>query len=323
MIKNVCLVDTPYALSIYLLKMSMDEIQHTLFFVGDSVNKKITEALPHYVLIRNQSARDDWKYMSRMRWFKYLKCFTYPFAKLYVQDHLYVASQFIGPYHYINLPDGPDYYTSWEGSPFQPYKYHPTTVKRWIKHILSHGPMYDLKCGMNEQCISRWITTESEKNTIYLKGKEYEYIDAARLWENANSEKRDFVMQVFGVSYDFINNSSTLDTLILSQPLREDCSLTDDEMVAVYKPVVDKYPNIAVKTHPRDKFDWKKFFPNVMVIDTYAPMQLLNYMGFNPKKAITVCSSSLSAMPDTTEKIFLGTKVNEKIFTIYGDLYNK
>lgn len=320
--KNICLVDTPYALSIYLLKMSMEDIHRTMFFVGDSVNVKIARELPHYALLRNQTAKNDWKYMSWLRFYKYIKCLSFPFAKLYVQDHLYIASQIIGPFKYVNLPDGPDYYVAWEGSAYPPYKYRPTTIKQKIKHILSHGPMYDLKCGMNEQCTNRWITTREEEKSSYLKGRNYEYVDAAKLWESADNEKRAYIMKVFGISDEFINQGMNAEALILSQPLREDCLLTDEEMAEIYAPYVKKYPNIAVKTHPRDKFDWKQHFPSVHVIETYAPMQLLSYMGFNPSIAITVCSTAISAMPETTKKILIGTNIHDKILHTYGDLCN-
>ena len=69
MIRNVCLVDTPYALSIYLIRMSMEDIRNTLFFIGDSVNVDIAKRLPHYVFVKNQTAKDDWKYMSWLRLF--------------------------------------------------------------------------------------------------------------------------------------------------------------------------------------------------------------------------------------------------------------
>jgi hypothetical protein len=74
MICNVCLVDTPYALSIYLLKMSLKDISRTMFFIGDSINTSVANKLPHYVMVRNQSARSDWKYMSWLRFYKYIKC---------------------------------------------------------------------------------------------------------------------------------------------------------------------------------------------------------------------------------------------------------
>ena len=320
MICNVCLVDTPYALSIYLLKMSLKDISRTMFFIGDSINTSVANKLPHYVMVRNQSARSDWKYMSWLRFYKYIKCWSIPFANLYVQDHLYIASQIIGPYHYINLPDGPDCYSFWEKCPYQPQKNRPTKIKQMIKHFFSRGKMYDLKYGTNSQCLVRWVTTINDTRSIYLCDRTYEYIDAKQLWINASREKKEFIMHVFGVSNELLELN--YDVVILTQPFREDCHLTDEEVYNIFAPYILGRNNVAIKTHPRDKFDWKKYFPTAYVIDTYAPMQILNYIGFSTKEAITVCSSSISAMPDEVNKIVLGTKVNQKIFNIYGDRFN-
>lgn len=326
MIKNVCVIDTPYALSIYLLKMPIDEIKSTKFFVGDSVNTNIIYRLPHWVLIRNQSAKADWIYMSWLRIYKYLKCWSYPFAKLYAQDHLYIASQMIGPYNYTNIPDGPSCYTIWERCPFQPIKHTLPSIfqiKKWLKYILSRGKMYDLKYGINEQCINRWITTRDDEKSVFIKGKTYEYLDSTKLWENSTNEKRDLIKTVFGISDNLINNTNKIETLILTQPFQEDCGLTDDEMYDIYVPYILNRKFVAIKPHPRDHYNWKEKFPSAYVIETYAPMQLLNYIGIVPKEAITVSSSSISDMPETVRRIVLGTNVNQKIFNTYGDLFNK
>jgi len=300
----------------------MEDIRNTLFFIGDSVNVDIAKRLPHYVFVKNQTAKDDWKYMSWLRLYKYFRCWSYAFADLYIQDHLYIASQFIGPFKYTNLPDGPDCYTIWEKSPYQPQKYSPENMKQRIKHVLSHGCMYDLKYGCNEQCVNRWVMTMVDLNTSFIKEKKYDYIDAVELWKNASSEKKEFIKRVFGLSDEFVKNNENVETVILTQPFMEDCHLTEDEMYTIYSPYIVDQRNVAIKPHPRDKFDWLKYFPSASIIDTVAPMQLLNYIGLNPKMAVTVSSSSMSAMPESTKKIYLGTKVNNKIFQTYGDLFN-
>ncbi len=318
-LRNICLVDTPYALSIYLLKMPMEDIEKTLFFVGDSIDSRIAEKLPHYVSIRNQSAKNDWKYMSWLRVYKYLKCLLYPFAKLYIQDHLYIASQFIGRYKYTNIPDGPDCYSTWEKSPYQPWVPSPKSLKQIIKNFLSHGAMYDLKYGMNNQCINRWVMNQREQYTIYIKGRKSEVVDAADLWCNADMDKQVLLKTIFYISEEDMARMQDAETMILTQPLREDCKLTDKEMYDIYAPYINGASKVLIKPHPRDKFEWIKYFSNAYVIESRAPMQLLNYMGFAPKRAMTVSSSSISAMPESTEKIYLGTKINDKIFQTYGD----
>lgn len=318
-LRNICLVDTPYALSIYLLKMPMEEIHSTMFFVGEAVNINIATKLPHYVLVKNQSVKDDWKYMSWLRIYKYLKCWSYSFARIYIQDHLYISSQFIGPYKYINLPDGPQCYGIWEKGPYKPQKpiYGIMSMKSKIKMFLSRGNTFGLMYGSNDQCVCRWVTSLHDIESIYIKGKNYEYIDAAKEWRNATQEKQEFMKKVFNISEELMRKKQEIDTLILTQPLREDCGLTDEEMYNVYAPYILDRKNVVIKTHPRDKFDWIKYFPYVHILDTYAPMQLLNYIGMCPKEAVTVCSTSISDMPENVKKTILGTNVHPKIYKTF------
>ena len=77
-----------------------------------------------------------------------------------------------------------------------------------------------------------------------------------------------------------------------------------------------------IKPHPRDKFDFDKYFPTIPVLRTYIPMQLLNFMGVMPHIAVTVNSTAISSLPNNVEKIMIGTKVNKKIFDRYGDMFN-
>ena len=119
-----------------------------------------------------------------------------------------------------------------------------------------------------------------------------------------------------------MQRAKDVDLLILSQPFVEDCGLSFEEMIELYKPYVEKYKHVVIKVHPRDKFDYESYFPNVEIMTNQAPMQLLNAMGVVYPNALTVCSTALSAMPSETNRIYLGTKVNAKIYKIYGDLCN-
>lgn len=324
-ITNICLVDTPYALSIYLLKMSMDDIRQTKFFTSGSVNFRVLDKLPNgCISYWNYEPIASWKQMVKVR---IDRLFKYPYifwAKLYAQDHLAMSAQLIGRKNYTLVPDSPTCFETWEGSPLQPHCYPISDnwtrrIKNWLsyKHTMYHQ-MY----GTNEQCINRWIVNESEAETTYVKNKRYELIDPYQLWQNADDEKREFILRVYEIDTILLSELQEADTLILTQPLREDCKLSDDEYRQIYEPYIRKYPNTIIKPHPRDKFDFEKYFPNTLVLKSYAPMQLLNYMGIVPRRAITVCSSAISAMPDSVEKISIGTKVNKKVFAKYGDLCN-
>jgi len=58
-----------------------------------------------------------------------------------------------------------------------------------------------------------------------------------------------------------------------------DCGFSETEEKELYESIIRKYSNfedVVIKLHPRDLLDYKKYFPNVSVFDSKAPMQLVN-----------------------------------------------
>ena len=328
MIKNICLVDTTYALSLYLLKMTLCEIRDTLFFVGNAIPKEISSHLPHVIHIdmKDEDWTKSWKakmiYRIKIMW--KLSFIYFPWIKCYAQDHLSFSDIVIWNKKYTLIEDAPHAYKCVDSvvylTPFEPYR--GSTLKWRLKYHLVHGPIYGRKFGTNGQCINRWVTTIEDLESNYIYNKPHEYIDYIKLWTDANEEKKIYIKEVFNVSKELIDFGQGADLLICSQPLVEDCNLSEEEVVIIYGPHICKSGNVVIKPHPRDNFDYKKHFSQVYVMDTKAPMQLLNAMGMTFKKALTISSTALSALPSNTEKIYLGTKVNKKIFDVYGDLCN-
>lgn len=325
MIHNICIIDTPFSLALYLLKMPMKDILQTKFINVGSVDKRITNRLPNNcVYYDGANIINDWKklfFLRIGRWFK-LPCLLW--ANIYAQDHIYVAPQLIGKRKYTLITDAPDFF--YKGmllgtQPFTPPQ--GKGIKEKIKYFLTiwhtiYGQMY----GTNKQCIDRWVIGENEQESIFLRGRAYQMVDGYTLWNDSSTEKKQFIASLFSLTEDILETSKKAEVFVLTQPFREDCNLTDEEYMSIYGSIVTKYSNILVKPHPRDKFDWEKYYPETSVLRTLAPMQLLNYMGVCPKKAITVFSTAISTMPKECEKIYLGSKVNEKIFARFGDFAN-
>ena len=108
--------------------------------------------------------------------------------------------------------------------------------------------------------------------------------------------------------------------ILLSQPMMEDCGLSEREMADVYADSIAEYEHdgIVVKPHPRDGFPFEKYFPNVKVVKTSVPMQLLCEIGAAFQTAITICSSSISSFPMATEIVWIGAAKNKKMLRLYG-----
>ena len=321
-IKHICIADTTYTLSLYLLYMSMEEISKTLFILGDTINSEIKSKLPNMVSIPTK--KNNWKTALKYKLTKYLRWPEFLWSDLYAQDHIPYSDVLIGQNKYIFVEDSPGTFSQLDGvsflKPFTPEK--GDTIKRRIKYYLHHSSLYGKTFGTNSQCIKRIITNKADVQTHYVQGKEYELISLMDLWKDSSNEKKEYILDVFSVTKEALQATEQADLLILSQPFVEDCGLSVQEMVDIYKPYMEKYKYVIIKIHPRDHFDYKKYFPSVEILKNNAPMQLFNATGVVCPAALTVCSTALSAMPNETERIYLGTKVNEKIFNVYGDLCN-
>ena len=304
-ITNTCIVDTYYALALYLLYAGKDDIARTHFFVGNTIDDGTAQKLPHCTKIKRVKSMLLFRIKAAVKW---------PFirhTKIYAQDHILIASGLIGRNKYTLIEDAPGVFAIYDKIAFlRIYE-----VSRWRR--FKYGPVYQRHMGMNRQCVNRLITEYCDCDA--LRGKRYELLDLRSLWQQADAAKQDFIRSVFGIGQP----SGDCDTIVFSQPLTVDCGLSDKEMADVYRPYIDKYAGrVVVKPHPRDTFDWQAHFPGVTMLKTKAPMQLLCAMGYNFKTVITVFSTAISAMPADTEIIWIGTAVNDKIRRIYGDIKN-
>lgn len=98
--------------------------------------------------------------------------------------------------------------------------------------------------------------------------------------------------------------------LVLTEPL---CELPVREQL--FKDVLEEYCNGAVaiiKPHPRDELNYKKVFPNHIVIEGKFPMEVLNYIpGVTFDKVISVCTVP-GSIRFTGEVVFLGEDFLDK-----------
>lgn len=320
-IKYSCVVDTTYSLALYLLMQSEEAIRQTAFFIGNAIPQNAVSLLPNVIKIDNRKENYlKWKKLKHrinalIRWRFRNKTI------MYAQDHLRYSAHIIGRNKYILLEDAPNIYLMYETIRFmKPIA--PTSFFSKTKDYLLFGPIGRKRLGTNKQCIDRLVTSTSNIESELLKNGKYTLVSLNDLWENSTDTKKKYIMDMFEISSDMFEIVKKSDVVIFTQPLMSDCNLTEQEMADIYKPYIEKFCNdgIVIKPHPRDNFNYHKWFPETYIMKCKAPMQLLSAIGMNFKVAITVCSSAVSSMPQETKIIWIGTSVNEKIHQVYGNL---
>ena len=315
--KYSCIVDTSYALFLYLLMCDDGDWNRTFYFVGDGIDDSLRQKLSKVVYFpsnkHNMYATFYLRLLIKIRalfWrFRYVG-----FSKIYAQDHLYYSSQLIGKQKYVLIEDAPGSYSMCETSIHKNIIPLPRGKRSRIRRLIEWGPIYGLYFGRNAQCINRWVTSPDDLNTPILNGTSTTLFSIKEKWKEASELKREYILKVFSISEEEIQWYRQCKTIIFTEPF-EEFGLTYAEAAEVFRPYILQYKNdgLVIKPHPRDHMDWQSFFPDVRVLDAQIPMQIIGCMGINIDRAITVFSTAISGLKYETEIVWLGISAHPKL----------
>ena len=325
-IENVCIAFSPYALLQYLLLTDMvTATERTFYFLNESFDARLRQKLHCAYCPTGKNPTTKEKIARRLRKLKmrFLKYKTYPFlrtANLYVQDHQY-PQILIGKRSYSLLSDGPNTLTinmQTNSAFFKLQQKRISSFKGKIESLV-YGPISVRNWGNNRQCIKFYLTEAN--NSPVLDGKQTEICSFSEMWQQASKEKREWILSLFDITPDDIKLINSHPVVFLSQPLVNDCGLTEEEYVGLLQRIFANYKesDILIKTHPRDHFNYKKHFPKIEVFSKTVITQLLVLVGANVERVVTICSSSIEAFPETTQADFYTAACHPKLYAFYGD----
>lgn len=323
-VTNVCLTPSSYALLQYLLLFDNTMVaERTCYFLGYGVPRSISGHLPAVHISTLLSA----KRWSPRRWIDKLQLrFVYPrrypflrTAKLYAFDQGFVGP-LIGRHEYSLLSDAPLCMTQnmqLESAEYQRQKRKHTSFSGRLEQLL-FGQVATHTMGNNPQCIQFFMT---EPNESPVFGSRPVHVQSLKsLWEQSSEEKRSLVRRVFDVSDEDLALVSSRRVMFLTQPLIQDCGLTEEEYLEILHRVFSHYDHsqLLLKLHPRDCFDYCRHFPQVAVFDKSVNMQLLVLLGTSVERAVTVCSSSVGSFPESVPVDWFGPEIHPKLRAFFG-----
>ncbi len=180
---------------------------------------------------------------------------------------------------------------------------------------------------------STYIPFGKSKNIekIYLTGiaeipksieEKVEIIDLQKLWDSKREDEKLEILEIFGFEKDILNQIKGRDEILLTQPLSEDEIMSEDEKLEIYKEIMKNYnsENMIIKTHPREKTDYRKHFPKALILDNVFPFEILLLMGIEFKRAVTIFSTAALGIGKDCKVDFYGTKINRKLLDKFGDI---
>lgn len=319
MYKNTCIVQSPYNLFLYLLANSLEDIKNTQYFFSYTIPPSVASKLSWARILSKEDCLGDVvkfraKSLLKYRW-------RIAGTNVFAQDHMGYTQCLIGSSKYTLLEDGPNIFSWFDATDTYPGIISQKRIgHRRLLNIIKYGSVYGRDWGRNLQCINRIITHPDDAKTKWLVDKKYTLCDIQTCWDNSSEEKKEYILNVFGLTKELVEKYRNIDTILVGDGVVEQCDVTEQELIDVYTPIVQKYATngLLIKPHPYTVVNYKKHFPSAEIIPADIPMQILVLLGMKCKYAITIMSSAVSVLPKETKIVWLGTECLPRLYKQMG-----
>ena len=323
--KRVYIGYTVYSLYLYLLYSTEEEINHTFFFFGEGIDKRIRDKFDNTYYFNNELYepknivsrliyRIRLRYQSRRIW-PFLKD-----AQLFAQDQFFFSGALIGKRDYTLIEDAPNVFLRHRDAINKQRKTfrHVVYVLKKIFHKFFENS-FGGEMGENDQC-KAVLMTNIESDPI-LGGKELIQVVETEYWNKAAETKKNKLLAVFNITSEDLAQLEKRKVIVFTQNFASLGFLPEQELVDVYAERIAKYPpdDIIIKKHAFDWVDYQKYFPNAYIFDKIVPMQLLNLLDIRYDTAVTICSSAVLSFPYNIQIDWIGTEGNPKLFAALGN----
>lgn len=334
-IRRICILGNQHGLLHYLMLSSLDDINHTFFlwnYVGipDSVVEKFGKRgayIPSHnnqlqrvvKKVKGKSPKLDAVIGSCLSFFYYRIFYPlkFPFVlsskyEFWGHDHVFNARCFLRNHPFYLVEDGTANYVPYSFSHF-----HPKQRFMKIKKLLfgeNYGE-YIQYMGSEKRCIKIYLAGLSDTGDV-LNSPKVEVRSFDDMWNHSNSEKRLFINNVFGVSKKMLCECSKSKCILLTEAFSEEGVLSEKEKIDLYKNIINRIGrnDIIIKPHPREKTDYRTYFPNNVVLNITAPMQLLTLNGIRFDAAYSIYSTALFDFSYHIKVCCIGTEVHPKLY---------
>lgn len=323
-ITHVCVPATIYALLQYMLLFDDDIVfHHTHYFLTDTSTRLVCKKLKATYF--KTTFTKDWKGRIERKFAKLTYIFErrkYPFlktAKLYANGH--TATYWLGRRSYSLLADAPDFLThnmNVDSLEYQRQRRRSKTLQGKLEMLIYGKPVVCF-LGNNDQCEEVYLT---EPNiSPVLQGKKVHIDTLQHLWEKASDYKKQFIMEMFDLDSEVYALLLSKKIWFFSQPFTTDAQMTEEEYRDLLKKIIERYgeDKLLIKLHPRDKFDYGRYFPNIAKMSKPVNIQLLTLNKILPEKAVAICTGAVDCLPESVQLDWYGATAHPKILRFFGD----
>ncbi len=310
-ITRVCALDTMYTLLQYLLLSSEKEIESTFYFWLDNVDKEVR----CYFADRSATLKPHKNVFDLLKLYYFVVPLKWRFLlnkdiQRFGSDHIGFECAIFRKYPFELLEDGllcyvEDYPYVWKSKRFQ-------RLKTFLFFLLFSPHK---RVGEEKTCVKIHLT--GLKKADILNDPRVIIQSFPQLWANSSEVKRNNILDIFGIERKMLEELKEKKWILLTQPFSEDKLISESSKIAMYKKIVDSISdkrNIVIKPHPREKTDYKLFFPEISVLTSKAPIQLFSLCGVRFYNVCTVCSTAAYDFPYDYNLYYYGTDVDSILY---------
>lgn len=301
MTKKICVVDTVYTLFLYFLinGVSSDD----LFIFSTGIPKSVRDNIKHiYVPVSSFKFKSNeslikfvftnlgvcFKHIYSILKLRFLMFFIKGDVSVYGHAHTLFSYML---YEYENaciIEDGTANYQKLESN---------FISNKLLNFLGFYFRGFKSGFGTHKNIKKVYLTSDKPCDV----SSKVEVINLEKLWNELSSKEQNTILKFFN-----FNDYENIDVLLITQPFSEDETLGIDEEIRIYSEIVEKYPNIVIKPHPREFKDYSKIFPNISVLDKDFPLELFDLIGVKVRKVVTVSSTAVTHFQDSEIEIYDG-----------------
>lgn len=325
--KNSCYVNGSYPLLLFLLMKAEGNLDDTFFFFGRGVPENIAKNFKNswhlntYFKKKNKLIKYLEMYLLYRNLEKFLIKEELINKDIYMQDDVSYSQFFL---NHINkcylLENGLANYK--ENILFEANKrfMNKNKIKIFRDKILKRSKYRYKIFGLSNK-IEKIYLTGIEKVPKIIESKTI-IIDLKQIWDKLSYYKKQEILKIFNFEDLGIINKLNNKILLITQPLSEDGIITEKEKIKIYKEITSKYKdeNIVIKRHPREKTEYKKYFPNSIIIEKQFPLEILMLLNVKFTEVVTLFSTAALNFKEITNVNFVGTEKYFKLKKEYGDI---
>ncbi|AFL97071.1 glycosyltransferase family 52 [Ornithobacterium rhinotracheale] len=322
--KNTLIFSTIYPLLLFLLSIKDEDIDKTFYFISNLIPKELSDKLPHkYIykaktkpIIKTNTKLDGYTILLQNAfYYRYLillqkiKWHFLKTADIYSHDHSIYTYTLINGRSFIKIEDG--------------LEDHDEPV---LKEQKKNSVIYNIKRFIwNYLLTTKYLKEKSENRAKHYiitisSNKFKKNLDLTHAWEKASPYKKEYILNLFNLTSKEIEILKQKKNIIFTQPFFEDGYLqTEKEKIEIYKNFIKtlNHKDIILKTHPREKTNYKEHLPHIEIFEKAIPSELFDLCGISFNNVYSVSSTAAFHFPITSniKQIETGKNlIGEKLF---------